>query len=246
MKITVRHFLVSKLGADLDMNDDAAASNLSRAAFAISDGACESGFSKIWSRVLVDAFVEMVNEKEQAWKHWLNLAQTRWNDELKDVEIPWYGEEQFESGAFATFLGVRLKRAAETGDIVFIAEAVGDSCLFHVRKQELVCAFPLKQSREFSTLPQLVGSRGDAEQMFHEKRLTLRGKLISGDQLCLMSDALAKWTLEQIENGASPWEEVSKFAKRDATYEQFDQWVQHLRSDRGLHNDDITLMIVST
>lgn len=240
--IHVRNYLVVKDGTAPEDNDDAAAADPRRGRAAISDGACESGFSKIWSRVLVDQYVRSHNGLANDWASWFAKAQQQWCDELKDVTIPWYGEEQFRRGAFATFLGLVLEGTGKR--MKYSAEAVGDSCLFHIRGEQLLQSFPLQRSNQFDVVPQLVGSRSPLEEILRDRASSIEGELRQEDALLLMSDALAQWSLTQAESGDPPWKEIVDLVLGGCSDDEFDQWIAWLRAERGLANDDVTLMMI--
>jgi serine/threonine protein phosphatase PrpC len=243
MTLTAKHFLVVKDGNPRDHNEDAAAADPARRRFAISDGATGSGFARLWSRLLVDQFVRHAAGPPDAWSTWLPAAQQRWLDELQGVEIPWYGEEQFKQGSFATFLGVVLLDAEETSRL-WQAVAVGDSCLFHTRDGELLKSFPLEKSAQFDCLPGLVGSRSSVGEIVEKRALSTQGSGQPHDRLWLTSDALAQWCLAETESGRPPWQELADFLAPTNSDEQFAAWVDQLRATRGLHNDDVTLMAI--
>lgn len=243
MTVSAKYFLAVKDGSPPEHNDDAAAADEARGRFAISDGAAESGFSRVWSKLLVDQFVAHADGSPDDWASWLPAAQERWLQELKGVDIPWYGEQQFEQGSFATFLGLVLHGSGEQRRR-WHAVAVGDSCLFLTREGELQECFPLEQSSQFSFTPKLVGSRSAVEEIVAKRSLSARGIAESGDCLWLMSDALAKWCLAQDEAGQGPWEELTSQFMAESSAESFHGWLDQLRSSRGLHNDDVTLMLI--
>ena len=240
--IHVRSYLVVKDDTAPEDNDDAAAADPRRGRAAISDGACESGFSKIWSRVLVDQYVRSHNGLANDWSSWFANAQQQWCDELKDVTIPWYGEEQFQRGAFATFLGLVLEGTGRT--MRYAAEAVGDSCLFHIRGEQLLRSFPLQRSSQFDVVPPLVGSRSPLDEILRDRALSIQGELLKSDVLLMMSDALAHWSLAQAESGCPPWKEIVDLILGGCTDDEFDQWIALLRAERQLANDDVTLMMI--
>ena len=242
--ISVGHFLVVKDGTAPEDNDDSFAADAKRGRFAIADGACESGFSKIWSRVLVDQYVRRFDGQADDWSQWFGSAQSQWRDELKDTAIPWYGQEQFERGAFATFLGLVLQNDEQDASIRYHAEAVGDSCLFHTRRGELLRAFPLEKSEEFNLFPKLVGSRTPVDEIVKDRTASMQGDIEADDRLLFMSDALAQWSLAETEAARPPWKEIDELVLDGCTDDQFEAWIGHLRTDRGLHNDDVTLMML--
>jgi hypothetical protein len=243
MTVSAKYYCAVKDGSPPEHNDDAAAADESRGRFAVSDGAAESGFSRVWSKLLVDQFVAHAEGTADDWKSWLPGAQQRWLDELKGVDIPWYGEQQFEQGSFATFLGLLLLDSNERRRR-WHAVAVGDSCLFHTRDGELQACFPLEQSSQFSFTPKLVGSRSAIDEVMDKRSLSARGIAEPGDSLWLMSDALAKWCLAQDEAGRPPWQELTSQFMADCSSETFSAWLDQLRASRGLFNDDVTLMLI--
>lgn len=242
MALTTKQFLVVKDGSPPEHNDDAARADADRGRFAVSDGAAESGFSRIWSKIMVEQFVQHSEASPDEWADWLPGAQQRWLEELKGVEIPWYGEQQFEQGSFATFLGVVVR--AQGKRRLWHAAAVGDTCLFHIRPGEPpLASFPLEESTQFGFTPKLIGSRSAVDEIVQKRAQSSRGIGQPGDHLWLMSDALAKWCLAEDEASRSPWEHLAQLMA-DATQDSFAAWVADLRTHRGLYNDDVTLMQV--
>jgi hypothetical protein len=117
------------------------------------------------------------------------------------------------------------------------AWAVGDSCVFHVRRNRLLQAFPRIHSGEFDNAPRLVGSRRCPP---HRERAL--GSWRAGDRLLLMTDALAQWFLRRVEAGRRPWRAVERL-EGDA---DFVHWIEKLRDSGALRNDDVTLLAVGS
>jgi hypothetical protein len=220
-----------------DECQDAAAADLERGRFAVADGATESAFAGTWARLLVEAFVAAANGAEGM--PWLGSAQERWAASVcrapGDPEPPWYLETGLRQGAFATFLGVVVH-----GD-GWQALAVGDSCLFQVRGDGLVQAFPLERSHDFGTTPWLVGSRSPGATGTQGVRR--RGDCRAGDRLWLMTDALSQWFLAEVEAGRRPWQAVDRLLSAGPA--SFAAWIDDLRGLRRLRNDDVTLLAVT-
>jgi hypothetical protein len=243
MPITARHFLVVKGGNPPEHNEDAVAFDLARRRFAISDGATTTGFARLWSHLLVDHFVSHADAGPDAWSRWLPTAQQSWLDALRDVSIPWYGQDQFQRGAFATFLAIVL-HDGEGKACDWHAEAIGDSCLFHTRGDRLLCSFPLDNSSQFDSLPRLVGSRSLVDEVARERSHSLRGSAQPLDRVWLVSDALAHWCLAQMESASPPWHELTSFLDPASPDERFAGWIEHVRATRGLRNDDVVLLAI--
>lgn len=235
-----KHYQVEKGGSRTDHLDDAVAVASSAGRFAVADGTTEGGFTGLWARLLVKSFTESPADPTEDWEAWFPAAQNAWLSELQDVEIPWYGQEHFEMGAFATFLGMTLN--GEGND--WRAVAIGDSCLFQTRENSLVLAFPLTKSQEFGIAPELVGSRSPLDDVLRNRRVERTGKGAPGDRLWMMSDALAQWCLKQCEADENPWEELAEFLSASSTKLQFMDWIEYARKKRKLRNDDVTMLVV--
>jgi len=116
---------------------------------------------------------------------------------------------------------------------------VGDSCLFQLRDERVMCAFPIEQSSSFGIVPDLVttGSRG-REMMAHAARRT-HGHWRCGDTFFLATDALSCWFLRSWESGDEPWK-ILRDLDTDAQ-PLFEEWIANLRKEGAARNDDVTL-----
>jgi hypothetical protein len=221
-----------------------ASENGGPARFAVADGAAESAFSGLWARLLAEEFVR---PGRPGWPDWVVPLQQRWAEAVRlppgADPLPWYLEERYREGAFATFLGVEV--TPPLGDGVpggrWDALAVGDSCLFHTRQDRLLAAFPLTHSAEFGNSPWLVGARTSTEVPVRRAQLA-GGDYQPGDRLLLMTDALSRWFLSRAEAGGAPAGEVEGLLGQGE--EAFAAWVRQLRDARQLRNDDTTMVAV--
>jgi hypothetical protein len=219
--------------------EDAVAADEGRGRFAVADGATESSFASDWARSLVDSFVQGPDDPDLVtWETWLPPLQKGWHEEVGRRPLPWYAEAKREQGAFATFLGLVVEQAAGG----WRAIAVGDSCLFQVRRGRLVLAWPVDRAADFGSGPCLVGSRSSPEEIAGKKQKQEHGNWEAGDRIWLMTDALARWFLGQHEADARPWEALEQlWVEPDGC---FQAWVGQ-RRDRGeLRNDDVTLLAI--
>ena len=116
--------------------------------------------------------------------------------------------------------------------------AIGDSCLFQVRGDELLLAFPLTASTAFDTRPALLSSDAASNARLQERVATATGSWRSADRFYLMTDALAAWFLREHEAGGRPWHHLEVLTQ-DMT---FATWVDSLRQSGALRNDDVTLL----
>ena len=200
---------------------------------ALSDGATESSFSQEWAKELVTAFIN----HDQSKSSWLVTAQQNWQQWLENQNLSWFAKRKVEQGAFATFLGLEILH-----DLSWKAIALGDSCLFVVRNCELRItnyelrkSFPLKQSKEFSNRPRLIGTYSNTEQICFAE---INGVAKIGDRFYLATDAIACWVFKQLEANQDPWVKLDEISSQD----MFANWVNELRDLHEIANDDTTLL----
>jgi hypothetical protein len=216
-----------------DETEDAFAGNLAAGRFAVADGASASAFAGPWARMLAESFVE----SDKHWSVWLRRARQRWQKECQHNQLPWYLDEGFADGAFATLTGVTFDERRTRWQ----ATAVGDSCLFHVRGQRLRQAFPIRRRADFNQTPALLGSRAGPRGK-RTKRLRVEAAWQKGDVMLLATDALSEWFLGEIESGKEPWTELLALEKRG----EFAAWVGARRESRQIAADDVTLLVIES
>jgi hypothetical protein len=222
---TWRGLSAPKRGHTAGEYEDAFAGGAGR--FAVADGASETSFAGLWARLLVEGFVS----GPEAAGDWLTASRGSWAAEVGRVPLPWYAEAKRDEGAFATFLGLLLEPDG------WRAWAVGDSCLFQVREDRLVEAFPIGRSDEFSNHPRLLGSCGAPPTT--AAPVERQGTWEVGDRFLLATDALAQWFLGQCEQGERPWRRLTQLGPG-----AFPIWVEEQRERGELRNDDVTLLVV--
>ena len=201
---------------------------------AVADGASESSFSGLWAELLVRAHAAGCLRARRFREDLLPLR-AEWRRQVSARPLPWYAEAKVAEGAFAAFVGLAVGvRAARPW---WQATALGDSCLFHVRADRLLCAFPVTTSRAFRRRPVLLATNPRG----HEAGIRRTGGTWEVDDVfLLMTDALAAWFLQAHERGANPWREVLDLDTRDGP--SFREWVASLRAQRALRNDDVALI----
>jgi hypothetical protein len=217
--------------------EDAFAADAVRGRFAVADGASESSFAGPWAQLLVEAFVHTSAAPLGPWDAWLPAAQERWAREEHGSDLSWYAEAKFQEGAFAAFLGLVVDPPR------WQAVAVGDSCLFQIRQDGLLRAFPLAGAGAFHNGPWLVGSR-DSPGVVAKKEVCTNGDCCAGDRFWLMTDALAQWFLRETEAGARPWRELEGLVARPAPAAALADWAAQRWAAAQLRNDDLTVVDV--
>lgn len=204
--------------------------------FAVADGATEASYSKVWARLLVEAYCKGQMQEPGLSETLLNL-QTMWTESVGAQPLPWYAEEKIRDGAFSSLLGLTIQEGESSGlaSGVWEAIAVGDSCLFQVRDDELISRFPLNHSEQFNSRPALLSSNPTSNERLPEFVFNTRGEWHVGDVFYLMTDALACWFLKAVEDGGKPWK-IKRAPQGD-----FEIWISKLRKEGVIRNDDVTM-----
>ncbi len=123
------------------------------------------------------------------------------------------------------------------------AIAVGDSCLFQIRDDELITVGPLSRSDEFDNSPFLLGSKSAQSIGRNAPHVSVHaGTWSRDDRFYLATDAMAQWLLLRDEAGLPPWTMLRELGEADTL--PFDELVDRMRLEHDLHNDDTTLLRV--
>ncbi|MHC4447396.1 MAG: hypothetical protein ACYSXF_06405 [Planctomycetota bacterium] len=227
---------------------------------AVADGASESAFAAEWAQLLVRGFGRRKLHLEQLTRVWQRLVDHR--------PRPWYVEAKIGKGAHAALLGLSIREASkrcnaegngkptappewvreiiplppqpETGR--WRALAVGDTCLFQVRKNNLLQTGPVSCSEDFDNSPFLVSTKTPEMLRRGPHVKILSGTWESGDHFYLATDALAKWILSEHEAGRPPWKILDGLRAKSKKKKSFAEFVEKMRSAKALHNDDTTLL----
>lgn len=216
-----------------------------RLRFAVADGASESLLSGRWADILTKTWCK---SQRGSTAEVLIDALGQWDAELaayldgrakQERPIQWFEEPGLARGAFATLLGVQFN-TRRTSSGTWSAASLGDTCLFHVREDDLVASFPLKSSADFGSSPNLVPSRADDVHTVVAHVEEREGEWRSGDLFVLATDALSAWFLAEVEQQHKPWEQLLGFAARGQA--AFAEWANGLRTQGRLRNDDITVV----
>ena len=226
---------------------DATAVDNSRGIAAVADGVSSSLFSGHWARLLAEGIVAdppNINEAD-SWQPWLAEKRQAWSESIDPDTLAWHQKSKLHGGAFSTLLWVRINASRPPGADEASAEfsmhgfAIGDCCLFHVRDDQVLRAFPIEDSRLFDDEPKAIGSThrpGESAPEFH----TLENRCRNGDLLVLCTDAVAAWALGRLETGSSPgWESHWGLATED--------WVNAIlkyRQRNEIRHDDTTVLLL--
>ena len=236
--------MTQKKAETLDDCQDTWHQNEKIARFAVADGATRSFFPKEWAELLVEHFCEAPNPFPNVhnWRTWLKPIQDEWHKKVvqKVRAVPrFYLVNSLNSRepAASTFIGLEFDKIQGK----WRAMIVGDSCLFHIGS----CGFKsymIEKSADFTSRPEVLASY---EKDNHSEPDFVSDDAKPGDTFILMTDALAKWTLEH--EKLERREEALRQLKQIQTDNQFQKFVDSSRVDEDitLVNDDVTLMIIS-
>lgn len=212
--------------------------------FAVADGTTVGMLSGEWARLLVSLYCEPGTEQADIDDRFLQRAYHRWEEQKKayladrerrNKPLMWFEEPGLAAGAFSTLLGLSL---GTEEDRCLHAEAVGDSCLFQVRDDELLVKFPHDDPSQFNSSPPLLCSNPKNNGRLQEHVARLEGDWLPRDRFYLMTDALACWFLKEVVAGGKPWQHLDRINGQSA----FEGLVNDLRESKQIRNDDVTLM----
>jgi hypothetical protein len=210
---------------------------------AVADGATEASFSGLWARLLTRGYCDGVFPDAPTLCDFAPL-QGAWEREVAAIPLPWYAEEKARSGAFSSLLGLTIAAANGPDGGRWEALAVGDSCLFQVRDDRLLTAWPLAAAADFTNRPTLLSSHPARNDAVTDQLAPVAGDWLPGDAFYLLTDALACWFLLAREASGQPWRDLDAVATADGS-DPFIAWIADLRADRALRNDDVTLLRVA-
>jgi hypothetical protein len=210
---------------------------------AVADGATETSFAALWAKLLVRSYGKYGPPLDPLDSD-LTRIRAIWRKCVHRRPLPWYAEAKAEMGAFSSLLGLTISKddAAGASSGKWTAHAVGDSCLFHIRGDECLEAFPLEKSEEFSSRPALLSSTAGSASS-HCPSLRKEGFWQQGDVFYLMTDALACWFLTKWERDERPLELLRKVQQQEAfTGLIISQRNVPPEDGTPLRNDDVTMI----
>ena len=253
----VRTFLAWKKGDEWDdcqdsihpLPGDTAADNSN--AFAVSDGATTSFFSRAWARILTSHFAEKPEEALSRWDEWLEGAQEKWKTEVGEIakseKASFFVVNGFHSQkpAGATFAGVVLGERNENG-WPWRAQVLGDSCIFILGADGPPRVMEIQTSAEFSNLVKTAESWARKNAHVPSKYESLPNgietRIQEHDAVLIASDALSKWMLRRLEAKRPIWGSILELDDNL----KFQDLVAQARSEAEdpLENDDVALAVL--
>lgn len=217
----------------------------------IADGATEGVLAGEWANITLKSLSKAVGSIQTAEdvmpllktsvKTWERFKRFRTSNGTKSLTaLPgWLEDEAVARGAFATACTAWF---GENGE--WTSAAIGDSCVFHLRQDQLVSAWPISSSSEFNNSPYLFGSEAACNVDLVKHIKTCKGRWEREDRFYFATDALACWILKQEEKQALPWNKLASFDSIAAPAD-FVHFVESARDSGEMRNDDTTLIRVT-
>ena len=236
--LQLRQLLLPKLDHDASECEDAIAFDIHTARFAVADGATEAFHARQWATNLAERWVR--NEATltlEDFRKWVADEGRELHDSWSGLTMSWYSEEKARTGSFAAFVGVELDLKSDMP--LWKAIALGDSCLLHCRRGQLLKSLPVSRSESFNSAPLLVASNSALHESTMQSVITDSGSCESGDVLLLMSDAAASWSLQHFENGDFDADFLA--GKAD---EELQRFFDDERQAGRIRNDDLAIVSI--
>jgi hypothetical protein len=239
---------MEKIGNTPDEYEDSFSYNIEMRKFAVADGVSEACFSKLWSNILTECFV---NSDYSLFSHEpltsdsvnmlllsiLQYSQKEWIERIDWRNLPFYVERKAKRGAFATFLGFEVKEEKTEEGWRWRAIAVGDCCLFQIG-DKITDIFPRYKSTDFGNEPSSLPSIPSPE-ILKKCKVEFKEGIVKKEKIILSTDALAKWIIEQYETGKDEWKKILFMQGKDMR-----SFFEKIIEKGEMKNDDLTLLLL--
>lgn len=252
ISIQWRAVSIPKSSHKLDANEDAFSPYINQGEFltntffqcAVADGATRSSFSRIFAESLVSYCSSA--EKSTTLQDVIQSAREEWYRAISAGKLNGSNGQVVQDGAYSTLLWLQLFTIGTDRTIrnnSWKAKAVGDTCLFHYRKEYPLRILPVNNSIDFTNHPRLIGSNKSQVHTIAEWEFS--GSWDVGDDFFILTDSIAKWMLQEVESGGNPSSLIKEvFSFKDAN-EKFELWVQSLRARNKVRDDDTTVVWIN-
>jgi len=216
--------------------------------FAVADGVGTALFSGIWSRCLVETFLDfpLLSDDPFETEWWLREAQQRYLRLLPSTaHMPWNVQQKaLTESSYSTLASVRFQSLTPRLEDATVL-AFGDSCIF-VRQpsSSRIATFPPLQPADFAQPPLCLPSKLSAFQRYFHRARVQQAILQVGSTLILATDAVAHWLIAS--GPANSPARLQAFetlaAQTPATWEAF---VRTQRQAQTISDDDCTALILT-
>jgi serine/threonine protein phosphatase PrpC len=239
-----RTYWLPKDVQDPNAYEDASHVDPARGVAAICDGVASTLFSGKWASILAQAVVAerpSVSDREQL-EAWLKKYREVWSASVDESSLAWHQKPKMLEGAASTLLWIEFSSEGAAGKVAkplrLRCYAIGDCCLFHIRKGQVLQSFPMQESAAFEANPQVIRSVFKREDAVAFQAMETQCK--PGDLVLLCTDAVAAWTMKQLEDGA----DVDWAAYWQMSGEDWQRWILGLRQNGLIRYDDSTAVLL--
>ena len=249
MEVIVEGYIAPKLKEKYSDCADSYANSFDNRNFAISDGVTKSFFPSVWSKLLVEQFVQKKEliTNDNIIEKLIKDCQEEWykrvTEEVKKPNIPWFTKKSYVERKFAmaTFIGLQFYE--KDSHWKWNAIGLGDSYLIFVptetqkEPEKWIIVVPMENLIEptFDNYPNYyasIGNQHKGEPCFVEDKDLVEGTFY------LMTDALAEWFFNEKEKAI---EKIKKWKSQ----EDYINFIVKERADNLLKDDDSAIMIIN-
>jgi serine/threonine protein phosphatase PrpC len=239
-----RAFWLPKDVQDVGAYEDAFDVDGARGMAAVCDGVASSIFSGRWADILAKAVVAEppdVNDRASV-EAWLKHARDKWSRSIDENALAWHQKPKMLDGAGTTLLWVQVAATAAPDGVprpyCVWSFSIGDCCFFHVRGNDVLQTFPIQESARFEDNPLVIRSVYKKSDVVAFEAIETQCN--PGDLLVLCTDAVAAWTMRQLESGTTlDWQSYWGMSN-----EQWCQWMVQLRQENQIRYDDSTALLL--
>lgn len=236
--------------------EDVFAFSLERNCGALCDGASDSYAGGTWARIVADGFAReggsvrgrgllpgFTSQRQREYERRLRQSHRSWS---------WYQQASYQRGSFTTLLGIMFFGGSRYAELV----SIGDSLAVLLDGRRVVETFPFQNAAELDIDPVLLSTKpelnaflrdstanglGGFSRQFARRLWVLKG--LEHPSIILMSDALARWFLEDRQDRRIGRKKVEVLLSFD-NQPEFADWVSRLQKSRELAKDDCTLVVM--
>jgi serine/threonine protein phosphatase PrpC len=239
-----RAYWLPKDVQDPNAYEDAFYVDADRGMAAICDGVSSALFSGRWAGIMAKAVVDDtpdVNDP-QAMETWLKTYRDAWSTSIDENSLAWHQKPKLLDGGATTLLWVKLAASGANDGVARPYQvrtySIGDCCLFHVRGGQVLQTFPIQQSSRFEDQPQVIHSVYKRAEIVSFEAMETQCN--PGDLLVLCTDAVAAWTMRQLESGGG----VDWDSHWNTSVEDWQRWLIGLRENNQIRYDDSTMVLI--
>ncbi len=206
---------------------------------AVADGATATAFSGEWAELLVRAYCE------RPFANWTDLAQRSalaaklWATGVYSQSRPWHALMRAQAGGAAALAGIEIFM----NEPKWSAVALGDSCIFQIRRERICFVLPPYSADQFSNHPRLISTDAAKNVGLEAAYESSSGRYQIGDRFILATDAASEALLRADEQNSDLSEWLDAIAESKDAGRRF---VNSLRGSRKIEDDDVAMVMIET